>query len=456
MRLRQLLMLPVFLFCAFGAGLAHAQSLPEALAQAYEANPQLNAARAALRVTNEGVPQALSGYRPQIFATGDIGWQTSVAQTPGGNVGRVSKPAGVGVSIDQTLFDGFRTDNTTRQAETLVLVQREVLRTTEQDVLFQAASVYMDVVRDSAILNLRDNFSNLLGEQLQATNERFDAGEVTKTDVAQGQARLSLAKSQIAAARAQLNASRANYRRIIGSDPQKLIAKNPFEKFLPSSLQGALSGGSLDHPQVRAATYGIDAAEFAVKIAESSLYPSVSVGASVTRRFEPQSTVDRLDTAAVVGQVTVPIYQGGLPDSQVRQSKELLGQRRIEVDTVRDQIRALIVANWGNYDAAKAQIEAVSAQIRANDLALTGVREEAKVGQRTILDSLNAQQELLDSRVSLIISERDRVVASFALLGAVGRLNAQTLGLKVAAHDPTAHYGKVRDKWQGLRTPSGE
>ncbi len=436
---------------------AQAQTFRESLAKAYELNPQLNSARAVLRVTNENVPQALSGYRPKLNANADGGYSSTDAQTPSGQVKRNFTPGGFGVELNQTLFDGLRTPNAVGEAEAQVRAQREMLRTSEQDVLLLAVGAYMDVMRDTAILDLRRNFVGLLGEQLKEARARFEAGTLTRTDVAQSEARQSLARAQTESARAQLNASRANFRRVIRAEPGRLQkTAEAIDTLLPKSVTEAEQIGLNEHPQIRAALYGIDAAAFSIGIAESALLPTVSVSGILDRRFQSQAGVDRLDTAAVVGRVTVPVYDGGLAPSQVRQSKERLGQRWLDSDAVRDQIRALIIANWGNFDAAKAQITAVNAQMRANALALEGVREEARVGQRTVLDTLNAEQELLDSRVNVVIAERNRVVTAYALLGAVGRLNAQMLDLNVALHDPLLHYEEVHDKWHGLRTPGEE
>jgi outer membrane protein len=443
-------------FCAFSQA-ANAQTLKDALSHAYVANPQLNAARAALRATNENVPQALSGQRPSITANADAFYETDRFRAPGGAItNRTSVPRGASVEFNQTLFDGFRTPYLISQAEAQVLAERELLRTTEQDVLLAGVSVYMDVVRDTAILDLRNNFVDLLGEQKKESQKRFDVGELTKTDVAQSEARLALARSQMEAAKAQLNASRANFRRVIGSDVGKLRKEGSVDALLPKSVKQAEAIGLIEHPQIRAAVYGIDAADFAIGIAESGLWPTVSVGGSLERRYEVQSNIDRLDSAAIGGRVTMPLYDGGFAPSQVRQTKERLGQRRLDADSVRDQIRALIVANWGNFEAAKAQVLAQNAQTSASDLALFGVREEARVGQRTVLDTLNAEQELLDARVNGVVAERNRIVAAYALLGAVGRLNAQILHLNVAAYDPAEHYNAVRDRWHGLRTPDEE
>jgi outer membrane protein len=442
---------------SIGAGPLAAQSLNEALANAYVSNPTLNAARAQLRVTNENVPQALSGYRPRVTATGDIGVQATRSRTTTGNtIDSTTYPRGVGIQVDQTLFNGFSTDNQVRQAESLVRAQRETLRTSEQDVLLAAATAYMDVVRDSAIVNLRNNFVGVINEQLRQTQDRFNVGEVTRTDVAQAEARLSLARADLELARANLVTSRATFIRVVGREPGRLNGNTTIERVLPRNLNQALTVGSAEHPQVRAAVYNVDSAAFAVNVAEAGLLPTVTLSGALTRSYERSTGVERSDAASLVARVTVPIYDGGVAPSRIRQAREQLGQRRIEIDSVRDQVRALVRANWGNLESARAQIQATQAQIRASEIALQGVREEARVGQRTTLDVLNAQQDLLNAQVTLVRNQRDRVVAAFALLGAVGRLNVAALGLNVPQHDPTAHYNQVRDRWHGLRTPSGE
>jgi outer membrane protein len=441
---------------ALGPGAANAQSLSEALAQAYVNNPQLNAARAQLRVTNENVPQALSGYRPRVTASGDVGATVTRSRTALGTSTATTYPRGVGVQVDQTLFNGFQTDNQVRQAEALVRAQRETLRTTEQDVFLSAVTAYMDVVQNGAIVDLRRNFVTVIGEQLRATQDRFNVGEVTRTDVAQSEARLASARAQLELARANLNASRATFIRVIGMEPRRLSGATTVERILPASLERALTIGSGEHPQVRAATYNVDSAAFAVAVAQAALLPTVTLSGAASLGYDRSSTVERAESYSVVARVTVPIYDGGLAPSRVRQATETLGQRRIEIDSVRDQIRALVRSNWGNLLSARAQITATQAQIRANEIALSGVREEARVGQRTTLDVLNAQQDLLESQVTLVRNQRDRVVAAFALLGAVGRLSVPALGLRVPQHDPTLHYNQVRDRWHGLRTPSGE
>jgi outer membrane protein len=442
-------------------GTVGAQTLDGALSRAYEASPTLNSQRASLRATNEGVPQALGGYRPTVRATGDVGRQyfdSSTRVTGAQNrteSNAISSPRGLGLTVNQTVYNFGKTDATVGQAESQVLGARATLRNTEQNVLFEAATAYMNVLRDTAVLNLQNNNVEVLEEQLRQVRDRFQVGEVTRTDVAQAEARLQGSRAQRSVAQANLKTSLARYRQQVGAEPKKLAPAKPIEHKLPKTLKAAMDKAMVRHPSVIAAQYGVDAAELAVKVSEADLYPTLGVTGSVTHRYDSATPGDVRTNASVVGTLTVPLYEGGITYSRTRQAKETAGQRRIDVDTQRDIVRANIVVAWGTLEGAKAQIQAAQAQVQAAEIALNGVREEAKVGQRTTLDVLNAQQELLTARNTLITAQRDRVVASYSVLSAAGDLSAQSLGLKVASHNDRAHYDQVRDKWWGLQTPDG-
>jgi outer membrane protein len=440
---------------------ASAETLEGALARAYYANPTLNSQRAGVRSTDENVPRAQSGYRPRVNASGDIGVQwlegrsPSVAGRPGSDIASRTYPRGVGVQVDQTLFNGNRTFNGVRQAESQVLGAREALRNTEQSVLSDAVTSYMNVLRDTAILNLQRNNVEVLEEQLRQTRDRFNVGEVTKTDVAQAESRLAGGRSQVAAAESNLRSSVARYRQVIGVEPRQLAPGRPADRLLPKSLDQALKIALADHPAIKSAQHAVDAAELQVKLTEGELYPTISVSGSVSQHYDQTILEDRRLVGSVVGRLSVPIYEGGEVYARVRQAKETAGQRRIDLDVTRDQIRAAMVASWWQLDAATAQIAAAQAQVQAAETALNGVREEARVGQRTTLDVLNAQQELLNARVNLITAQRDRVVASYSVLQQAGRLTTATLGVSGARYNPKEHYDQVRDLWWGTRTPDG-
>ncbi|MFZ4531255.1 MAG: TolC family outer membrane protein [Alsobacter sp.] len=433
---------------------ASAETIESAMARAYNGNPQLNAQRASVRAIDENVPRALSGYRPKITASGDIGAAVQDLYRSGWTNDKYF-PRGAGLSATQTLWNGNRIPNSVRQADAGVLAAREQLRQSEQSVLLDGATSYMDVLRDTAILNLRNNNIEVLEEQLRQTRDRFNVGEVTRTDVAQAEARLAAAQSDSSAAAGNLKASLARFRQVIGVDARQLSPARGVDALLPKSLEAATGLAMAQHPTILAALHNVDVALLNVKVVEGELYPTVGVTGSLTHRWDFQGSNIEQNQASLVGSISIPLYEGGEVYARVRQAKETLGQRRIEADQARDQIRANLASAWGILDATRERINASQAQIQANEVALNGVREEAKVGQRTTLDVLNAQQELLSARVSLITAQRDRVVASYSVLSAMGRLNFAVLKLKVDEYRPATHYKQVRDKWIGLRTPDG-
>jgi outer membrane protein len=445
---------------------AGADTLEQALVQAYQNNPQINAQRATVRATDEAVPQALSGYRPQVSVTGSLGHQytSTITQSRSATTGIVTQqkstghvdPKSYGATATQTLFNGFQTGNRVRQAESQVFAARETLRVIEQTVLLDAVTAYMNLLRDGAILDLQRRNVEVLEEQLRQTRDRFNVGEVTRTDVAQAESRLAAGQSQVLSAQANHNTARAVYRRVIGVEPGKLAAGTPVDRLSPRTLDLAVAQGQVENPSVTAAQYGVDVAALQVKVSEGALYPTLAVTGSVQKSYESSVSTVESFSASVVGQLTIPIYQGGGEYASIRQNKETLTQRRLELAVNLDQARANVVQAWGLLQAAKAQIDATQAQVKAAEIALNGVREEARVGQRTTLDVLNAQQELVNARVALVTAQRDRVVASYTLLSAVGRLSIPALGLNVPLYDPTIHYYQVRDAWIGVRTPDGK
>ena len=464
------------LAAAFAAGLvlalAHpgelaAETLEAALARAYQGNPQLNAQRAIVRQNDEGVPQALSGYRPTLSATASVSEQftntTGVIppippNLPNGvsySVKGYTTPYAVGFSGAQTLFNGGQNANKVRKAESQVSAARETLRMMEQSVLLAAATVYMDVSRDTANLDVQQNNIRVLQRTLKDTKNRFDAGQVTTTDVAQAEAQLAAGEASLYAAQSTLMTTRANYRRIIGVDPSNLAPASPVDRLIPTTLNAAISVGAAENPSITAALYGVDVTQLQVKIAEGALWPTLALQGSVQQQVYSNILTPNLFLGTVGLNLSVPLYQGGAEYSSIRLNKEAVGQQRLNADQVRDQNRADVVQDWGQLQAAKAQIEAAIRQNDAAERALEGVRNEAQAGQRTTLDVLNAEQALVNARVSLIVAQHDRVVASYALLSAVGRLSAHELHLPATIYDPMVHYQQVRDAWFGVRTPDG-
>jgi outer membrane protein len=450
---------------AMSHGKAVADTLEWALVQAYQNNPSLNAQRAALRATDENVPQALSGYRPKLSVTANgadsytdvqsrtFGTNGQVTAITEANTPYVSR--GVAATATQTLYNGMQTANRVRQAESQVMGARETLRVTEQQVLLDAATAYMNLLRDEAILELNRRNVEVLTEQLKQTRDRLSVGEVTRTDVAQAESRLAAGRSSLLGAQSNYVTSTANYQRVIGVAPGKLTPGTPVDHFVPHPINVAISQGQQQSPSVLAAIYGVDIAELAVKVNEGSLYPNLALSATASENYLPVYNTNKQFIGTIGGVLTVPLYQGGGEYSAIRQAKETLGQQRLNLDVNRDQARATVVQSWGQLDAAKAQIEATTAQVNAAEIALDGVRDQARVGERTTLDVLNAQQELVNARVALVTAQHDRVVASYTLLAAVGSLSMQRLGLNVSIYDPQVHYQQVRDAWIGLRIPDG-
>ncbi len=444
---------------------ALAETIGGALVKAYLNNPDVNTQRAAVRVADESVPKANAGYLPQISASANAGIQHSNSNAifPSGaaevefNFANGTAPRGYGVQLTQNVFDGNKTLNTIRNAELQVLGAREQLRNTEQNTLLSGVTSYMDVLRDTAILDLDRNNVEVLREQLRETRDRFNVGEVTRTDVAQAEASLSSAQATAISAEATLSASVARYRQVIGDQPTRLAPVKPIVRPLPKNLPLAVDIAQVEHPAIVASMHGIDSALLQIKIAESALYPQIGITGSLNQQFDVgQLPGQRAFNAAILGQITIPIFQGGAEYASTRQAKESLSQSELQSELVRNQVRQAVVAAWGANQASAGVVRAARAAVAANEVALQGVREEAKVGQRTTLDVLNAQQALLNARVQLVAAEHDDVVNSYSLLSAVGRLNVPTLGLAVAEYDPRVHYNQVRNKWFGLTTPSGK
>jgi outer membrane protein len=449
---------------------AHAETLNGALLRAYDASPVINSGRAGVRALDEKVPQALSGMRPRASAGAFLGAQDNRsvtrqldidlrdpsvrASTKSIQTGD-SMPRSAHFSIEQPVFDGFKTQNATRAAETGVFAGRARLRLVEQRVLFAAVSAYMNVLRDTAALKLQENNVAVLAEQLRQTRERYLAGQITLTDIAQAEARLAAGQSLIGQARASLEASVGAYRQTIGSEPKKLAPGNPVDQLIPKSREEVERIAQAEHPVVLAALHDADAADLDIKVIEADFMPKLSIVGNVFTQTDISGIYNRNIGASVGGRLNVPLYEGGMTSSQVREAKEIAGQRKLDVDVARADLIALVRANWGALQAAKTQVAAARTQIAAAERALYGVREEAKAGQRTTLDILNAQQELLNARIGLIFAQRERVVASYAVLASMGRLSTDMLHLGEDRYDPAIHFEQVKDLWGGTGAPDG-
>jgi outer membrane protein len=444
-----------------------ADTMDQALAKAYQNNPQLNSQRAVVRETDESVPQALSGYKPRVTVTGSTGheYTSNLAKSTTGvpSYNRTDTgytPSLLNATAQQTLFNGFQTANRTRLAESNTSAARETLRVAEQTILMNAATAYMDLIRDAALLELQRRNVEVLQEQLRQTRDRFIVGEVTRTDVAQAETFVAMGRAMVLNAEASYARSKATYRQVIGVEATTLVPAAPVDRLSPRRLNEAIDLGRARHPNVGVSMFGIDAAVLQVKVTEGTLYPVVTLTGTVQQTWETAgsgalTTALQQFNAFVLGQITVPIYQGGAEYSLIRQAKETLGQRRIDLETTRDAVQANIVTTWGALEASKASVLANNAQVASASIALEGVREEARVGQRTTFDVLQAQQILVNARTSLVSAQHDRIVASYALLASVGELNLPKLGILIPLYDPMVHYQQVRDAWIGVRTPDG-
>ncbi|MEW5703257.1 MAG: TolC family outer membrane protein [Pseudomonadota bacterium] len=439
----------LFLIFSDGTSVA-AQTIEQALAAAYQNNPTLQAKRVQLRATDEAVPQAEAGWRPTIMANGEIG-RTRVegnlfAQSQGT---QYRTPSSVGVTVSQPLFRGGRTIYGTREAENRVQAERARLRVVEAEVLLDAATAFLDVERDQAVVELNINNEQILRRQMEAANDRFAVGEITRTDVAQAEARLAGARADRIRAEGNLAASRAVYMRVIGAPPGKLVEPVPLGN-LPKSQDEAIRYASVQFPGVVAAEFDEKSAQQSVNLVEGELLPTVSLNSEFNKSKEQFSTVDDTERATVSARLTIPIYQAGSVYSRLREAREVASQRRTQVEEARRTATENATRAWSDLQATRASIISRQAQIEASAIALEGVHQEALVGSRTVLDVLDAEQELLDAKVSLARSRRDAFVADFRLRSAMGTLTAQALNLPVKIYDVNQHYDAVRGQWIGF------
>ena len=425
---------------------AAAETLRDAMASAYKYNPRIDAERARLRATDETVPQAKSGYRPTVVGSADAGYQRTNTEPRSPGDGE-AHPHGYQLTMTQPIFNGFRTLNAVRSAEANVRAGREILRQIEQTVLLEAVTAFMDVVRDQAIARLRENNVNVLSRELRAVEDRFAVGEVTRTDVAQARARRAGAVSALDLARANLRASRAAYERTVGRPPSNLTEPPLTANFIPKSLPEARAIAAKEHPSIVQSLYREQAARHTVDQIWGELLPSVTVDATYQHRYDTSRLVDESEATTVTGRVNVPLYEAGEVRARVRGAKHVHVSRLQEIEQFRAEVLAAVIAAWAQYEASRAQLVSDQQQVESNRIALAGVREEERVGQRTLLDVLNAEQELLNSEVQIVSTRRNIVVNSYALLSAVGRLNVQDLSLTATAYDPEAHYLAVRRAW---------
>jgi len=431
------------------AGTASADTLRDALVSTYATNPTITAQREALRGTDASVAVARAAGRPQLSAT--AGLNQDLTRTGGGNGRNFS----AGADLSYPLFNGGSVRNQVRAAQTRVEAGRATLRAVEGDVFTEAVAAYMDVIRDRAIVELNRNQVQVLTTNLDATRDRFEIGDLTRTDVAQSEARLQLSRSALAGAEARLASSEENYRRVIGRGAGTLAPPPPLPP-LPATPEEAVWIALANNPDLIAITRAARAAGYDINVAAASRLPTVSaIGSgrytnylgSADDQFAPGAPNSTTATGAGV-QARIPIYQGGLPAARIRQA-QAAEQQLLEQSVGTERA---VVANarsaFASYEAARRAIESNQVAVQANELALEGARAEQSVGTRTVLEVLNAEQELLNAQVLLVTAKRDAYVAGFQLLNAMGQAEAQDLGLDGGPlYDPLGNYRRVAGGW---------
>ena len=428
---------------------AEAETLQEALTLAYQANPKLDAERARLRATDEGVPQAKAGYHPTAAATGNLGVQDQHTK-PQQSTDGIAHPNGFGVNVNQSIFSGFRTVNTVREAEANVRAGRENLRQVEAQVLLDATTAYADVIRDTALIRLREKNVSVLSSELQSTEARRAVREVTRTDVAQTESRRARSIAALNLARANLQVSRASYERVIGRAPDRLSEPQTPDKLIPSGADDVAKIAEKENPNVVAALYREQAARHEVDRIWGELLPEAHLQAGYTQGRNSSVGIDGSSTASVSGVITVPLYEGGETKARVRAAKHTHVSRLQEIEQARTETRATAAAAWAKLASMRDQVGLDKIQVSSARTALEGVREEYRVGQRTLLDVLNAEQDLVDAEVSSVVDRHDHLVAAYTLLSAIGRLDGNTLTLGDSQYDPSVHYEEVERKWFGV------
>ena len=439
------------IFC-LASGTALADTLKDVMAYSYENNLIINAQRAGQKSLDETVAKAKSGYRPVVAGQADIARAKYKNTYDNAAIANKQKsyltPTDISLSFTQPLFSGLTTVNNVQAAKDTVRAGRSDLLNTEQAVLLDTVAVYMDVIRDEAVLKLQKNNEKVLKEHLASYRKKLNAGVLTKTDVSQAEARSAGATAARIAAEGQLKVSKANFFSVVGLEPKDL--KDVSNAFVtpPKTLDDSVNQALSDNPKIKAAEYALKAAESSVKAKKGVLLPQVNLNGAVGRQKEHVS-IKQSDYWQIGANLTVPLFQSGKEYADIREARHLENEYRILYSKISQDVRAEAIAAWERYTATKAQITSIKKQIDASQTALKGVIREANVGSRTVLDVLDAEQEHLDNQVSLIKAHREEIVSSFALMSAIGQLNPTALNLGVEPYDPKEYYESVKNKWIG-------
>ena len=440
---RRLRCLAAAALLALIAPAASAQSLEEAMTLSYTTNPTLLAARQELRAVDEQIAQAMAGWRPTVQGQGQLAYERQETDI---SPWESTHPNEYSISLSQPLYRGGGTVAGVSQAENIIEAQRANLTATEQQVLLDTVAAYMNVVLARAILQLTENNEARLARQLEATEDRFRVGEVTRTDVSQARARFANAQAERVSAEGDLSTAAARFEEVIGVMPTELSRPGPLVGG-PGALDEAMTIADAENPLIRAAIATELAAQDGIDVQEADLLPDLALIASYTHSEDLNAVFAEQNTAAIIAQLTIPLYQAGFEESQLRAARSTAAQRRIEVDEARRQVLAQLVSAWQDLETAQAQIAAFTEEVNANQIALEGTEREAQVGERTVLDILDAEQELFQSQINLANAQRNEVVASYTLQAALGRLTAAYLRLPVELYDVERHYEEARDDW---------
>ena len=427
-----------------------AEKLEEALAFAYENNPDLLAARANLRKVDEGVPAAKSGWRPTVTSSLSLGASQTNSDSGGTSSDTSSFPGSLSLSVNQSVYDGGRTEISVRQAETNVQTERSRLFTAEQNVMLSGATAFVDVISARSVVELQTNNLNRLEKQLEATRERFKVGEVTRTDVAQAEARVDRAKADKIKATGDLTSSNSTYQRVFGKRAGELQPPKKV-KDLPIEITDAVNYALENNFSLIAAKFEELSALDGVSLSQSSLRPTVTVSGSASHS-ETSGDADSSSTSlSLNANISIPLYQAGAVYSGIRSAKEEANRRRILVEAARRNVIETSSKAFTAWTTARAQAEALEAEVASAEIALEGVEQEALVGARTVLDVLDAEQERLSAQVRLVRASRDNFVAAYTLLSALGKLTAKNLGLPVEIYNYDKNFVRVRNLYYGER-----
>jgi len=425
-----------------------AETLSEILAYTYRTNPTLNAARANLRVVDEGVPRAKGGWLPTVSSTLTAGYYNADSETNVSSSDGSTTPTYGAITVTQPLYRGGRTAADINSAEYSVQQERANMFGTEQNTLLDALTVYMNVIRDQSVLELQKKNRARLQTQLQATRDRFEVGEVTRTDVAQSEARVAIADADLIQAEGNLISSRVAYERVVGTVPSELEDPD-IDISLPDNREEAVEQSVINNFSLIAAKFDERRLGEVVDLVFGELLPTVSLIGSAEHTRDSGLNDDRSTELTLTAQVVIPLYQKGQVSARVRAAKENANRSRIVVESIRRDTVDLAARAYEAWQTSVAQISALEASVDAAEIALDGVEQEATVGARTVLDVLDAEQELLDSQVSLVSAKRDEVVAAYTLLLAMGKLTAADLDLDVEFYDYDKHYRDVIDRVWG-------